>query len=63
MIDHPQVRNWTLCPLCRDQKDIGLVVCWPCHRKEKRRNHGAYSDAAETIIESLERFLGEQGYA
>lgn len=58
-MDNPRVRNWTLCPLCKEPKDIGLVVCWPCHRAEKRRNNGGYSATAEHIIASFEQYLGE----
>lgn len=53
-VDHPLVRSSYICPLCRNHKDQGLVLCWPCHRKEKAANGGCYSNTAETIIEARE---------
>jgi hypothetical protein len=35
MSDHPNVRASGVCPLCKGQKDVGLVACWWCYREEK----------------------------
>lgn len=56
-IDNPHVRNDTICPLCRKRKDTGLVLCWPCHHKEKVENFDCYSQTTETIIEAREYLL------
>ena len=31
-LDYPEVRGQKVCPLCRKEKDAGLLVCWPCYR-------------------------------
>ena len=53
------VRQDSTCPLCLGIKDCGLVLCWPCHRKEKAANHGCYSDFAERRIAATEKLLRE----
>ena len=53
------VRQDSTCPLCLGIKDQGLVLCWPCHRKEKAANHGCYSDFAERRIAATEKLLRE----
>jgi hypothetical protein len=35
MMDYPLTRKSPTCPICRKSKDLGLVVCWPCHRRTK----------------------------
>lgn len=56
-IDNPLVRRLHTCPLCEGSKDSGLILCWPCHRKQKMQNHGAYSPETEARIARLERYL------
>lgn len=56
MSDYPNLRNSPHCPLCSNEKDSGLVVCWPCHRREKWHN-GCYSERANQIIEAREQVL------
>ena len=53
------VRADSTCPLCLGLKDQGLVLCWPCHRSEKRANGGKYSDFAERRIAATEKLLRE----
>lgn len=31
-IDNENLRGSNRCPLCEDEKAIGLVTCWPCYR-------------------------------
>ena len=59
-IDNPRVRRGFTCPLCYASKDAGLVVCWPCHREQKRANRGCYSESAEATIAQFEDFLATQ---
>lgn len=32
------VRQMTACPVCGNEKDDGLLVCWPCYRAHDIRN-------------------------
>jgi hypothetical protein len=36
-LDFPQVRAQAVCPLCRGEKAVGLLVCWPCYRNHELR--------------------------
>ncbi len=47
MVDYPHVRASTLCPLCRANKEAGLLVCWNCYRDYNLR---LGNDAAEALI-------------
>jgi hypothetical protein len=35
-IDYPEVRAG-VCPLCRKDEDMGLLVCWACYRADGLR--------------------------
>jgi hypothetical protein len=50
------VRKLRVCPLCNKPKDTGLVLCWPCHNKEKEENDGCYSARTERILDTLDSF-------
>ncbi len=45
------------CPLCNRPKLKGLLLCWPCHQKQKERNDGDYSKATWAKIAALEASL------
>ena len=42
MLDHPVCRAAVTCPVCHEPKDKGLVMCWPCHRANKRNAFHAF---------------------
>jgi hypothetical protein len=54
-LDHPKVRASTVCPNCLQSKDIGLVLCWPCHSTQKHHNDGDYSKRCKAKIEAAEQ--------
>lgn len=56
-IDHPKVRAYSRCVCCGGLKDAGLVLCWPCHHKQKARNDGDYSAYTKRAIDNLEAEL------
>lgn len=56
-LDHEYVRRDYTCPLCQGPKDSGLLLCWACHRGQKRRHDGCYDAKAEAAIEARERYL------
>lgn len=51
--DYDKVRRLRTC-LCGDAKDEGLILCWPCHRREKRFNDGGYSAETLELLDTLE---------
>jgi hypothetical protein len=54
---HERVRALSFCVCCKGPKAQGLVICWPCHRREKNANGGGYSVETELRIDRLERSL------
>ena len=60
MSDNPCVRASVVCPVCRKHKDMGLVLCWPCHRTAKAAHDGCYGAFIERRIAACERFLERQ---
>ena len=60
MPNESYVRADYTCPLCLGPKDRGLVLCWPCHRSEKRANDGCYSAFAERRIAARDDYLRKQ---
>jgi hypothetical protein len=54
MTDYPHVRTLLACPKCSQPKDQGLLLCWPCHRQQKREHGGGYSAQTMHAIETLE---------
>lgn len=58
---YDNVRAHGTCPRCHGRKDKGLVLCWPCHHKEKGRNDGAYHPRTERAIASWDFQLGLRG--
>jgi hypothetical protein len=57
MIDFPKVRRMIVCSCCGDLKSTGLVICWPCHREQKRDNDGGYSESLRAKLDRIERAL------
>jgi hypothetical protein len=55
MNQYPNIRNSVTCPNCQESKSIGLVLCWPCHHKQKHRNDGCYSKRVESKLERIEK--------
>jgi hypothetical protein len=51
---HERVRGLAYCVCCGAPKAAGLLICWPCHRQEKRENGGGYSAATQSKIEKVE---------
>ena len=60
MDQQPHVRAFRTCICCGKQKDVGLVLCWPCHSKQKSRNYGGYSKNINLALNNLERQLACQ---
>ncbi len=54
MNDHPHVRACFVCVACGGSKDCELLLCWPCHHKQKSRNDGMYSNRVERDLDKLE---------
>jgi hypothetical protein len=54
---HERVRALAFCVCCKQPKQIGLLICWPCHRREKAANGGGYSAATQSKIETVDRGL------
>jgi len=57
MNQHPRVRALPVCIECGGLKDAGLLLCWPCHREQKRANAGSYDNKLETNFELIETGL------
>lgn len=53
-MDYPHVRASGACPLCRENKDFGLIVCWECYHNWNLR-YGNLE--AELLIEQAETKL------
>jgi hypothetical protein len=51
-----RVRALDWCPRCYNSKDMGLLVCWPCHHRLKRSYDGGHGPM-ERIYPWLDRFL------
>lgn len=63
-MDFPLVRSSLICPLCRKNKEVGLVCCWHCYRKRDMRNGNKEAEAliAEADAElMLDKGLSTQG--
>jgi len=55
--DYPHVRSSSICPLCGEYKETGLVVCWSCYRARDMR----YGNVeAESLIAQAEAKLCEK---
>ena len=54
-IDNQNVRSSNRCPLCKDEKDIGLVTCWPCYRLYGLRNGNPEAEAKIERANEFER--------
>jgi hypothetical protein len=55
-MDYPHVRSSGVCPLCRERKEVGLVVCWDCYRAWNLR-YG--NEEADSVVERVEAELRE----
>lgn len=53
--EYRHVRAMTVCANCGNGKGQGLLVCWPCHRSQKRMHDGMYSRKLTDRLELLER--------
>jgi hypothetical protein len=60
MNQYPHVRAQFTCVCCGGGKDRELLLCWPCHHKQKRQNEGGYSHRIESLLASLETRLRRQ---
>lgn len=61
---HEKVRAQHTCVGCNGPKATGLLLCWPCHRKQKRLNAGQlydYSPEIEAKLDKLEEWLVQTG--
>lgn len=56
-MDSPLVREMHTCPVCLGPKGKHLLLCWPCHHKEKLENDGCYSEKAERAIVHLHEIM------
>jgi hypothetical protein len=56
MLDYPHVRASDVCPLCKRNKDRGLIACWPCYHALGMR-YGKKD--AEALIEQTEAGLSK----
>ncbi len=54
---NPKVRAEKVCPNCLQGKDVGLVLCWPCHHSQKDHNDGDYSKRCKAKIAAREAAL------
>jgi hypothetical protein len=59
MNQRDRVRALAYCLCCKGPKEIGLLICWPCHRSEKRANGGGYSPKTELLIVETDRSLAQ----
>ena len=50
-MDYPHIRQTKMCPICKGEKDQGLVACWSCYRVHGLKWGNA---AAERIIARCE---------
>lgn len=55
MIDYPSVRRACFCPRCHGDKEMGLVLCWPCFNDEREQNDGGFSEALRDHLDMLEQ--------
>jgi len=51
---HTKHRELNFCLLCADKKEIGLKLCWVCHRKQKAANDGGYRPELECVLEAID---------
>jgi hypothetical protein len=51
MVDHPKLRSSTICQLCGEVKETGLLVCWPCFRVHDLRNGNPGVERALDVME------------
>lgn len=58
-IDRPHLRARSTCIRCGSRKDVGLVLCWNCHRALKAEHDGSYGIAAERILADAETQLAQ----
>lgn len=59
-MSHEKVRAQYTCVGCSGPKSAGLLLCWPCHRKQKQLNAGQlydYSPEIEAKLDKLEETL------
>lgn len=54
---YSRVRERLWCCSCQGTKDQGLLVCWPCHTRLKRRFDGGYGAAVTKRIQDLDLYL------
>lgn len=57
MNQYNRIRELTVCPNCREKKDTGLILCWPCHHSQKRHNDGDYGKRLERKLAAMEQAL------
>jgi len=52
---YEHVRALSICVGCDGSKDVGLLLCWTCHHKQKARHDGSYSKEIEDKLAWLEQ--------
>jgi len=55
----PHIRRLPRCPNCRELKDQGLILCWPCNHLQKQHNDGGYSKRLADKLNMIEAQLAE----
>lgn len=56
-LDYPKVRALHVCIECRSAKNPGELICFCCHRAQKRLNHphgGDYDPQLECAFDLIE---------
>lgn len=49
-----KVRALTVCINCCKPKDVGLMLCWPCHREQKRKFESGYDPTLLVAFDLIE---------
>ena len=57
MNQYNAIREQTTCPNCRQPKDTGLILCWPCNHSQKFHNDGMYSKRLTAKLDAMEQAL------
>ena len=60
-IDYPEVRAQGVCPLCRKDKEAGLLVCWVCYRVEGLRAGNLQAERRIARFAAMLRWTGGGG--
>ena len=47
---HSKVREEQTCIVCGGEKSKGLLICWPCHRRQKADHDGGYDPRLDDLF-------------